>query len=99
MSSDHAAEIDKHVKVYIGVFVALLILTVVTVGVFYIHLSVPKAIALALAIATVKASLVACFFMHLKTEKAWIFITLAITFAFFLVLLFLPVLTKLDAVG
>ena len=50
----------------------------------------------ALAIAIFKASLVALFFMHLISERQVIFVILAFTVAFFLVLLFLPILTNLD---
>ena len=32
MSDDHAAHIDKHVKIYMIVFASLLVLTVATVG-------------------------------------------------------------------
>ena len=32
-TSDHAADIDRHVRVYITVFVALMVLTVVTVAI------------------------------------------------------------------
>ena len=32
MTSDHAADIDKHVRIYITVFVALMALTIVTVA-------------------------------------------------------------------
>ena len=51
------------------VFGALLVLTLVTVGVSYLELPEVETVVLALAIATVKASLVALFFMHLKGEK------------------------------
>ncbi len=50
-AASHAAEIDKHVRTYIMVFVALLALTVVTVAVSYLHLEVHEAIAVALVIA------------------------------------------------
>ena len=30
MTSDHAVDIDKHVRVYITVFVSLMVLTIVT---------------------------------------------------------------------
>ena len=33
MTSDHAVDIDKHVRIYITVFVALMVLTIVTVTV------------------------------------------------------------------
>ena len=33
MTIDHAADIDRHVRVYITVFVALMALTIITVGI------------------------------------------------------------------
>jgi len=99
-TSDHAdhaghdpADIDRHVKVYITVFVALMILTVVTVAISRFHLSVPIAVTVALFVAIVKGSLVAGYFMHLVSEKKLILAVLALTVAFFFVLLALPVLT------
>ncbi len=95
--SDAHADINKHVKSYIGVFVTLAILTVVTVLVAQVDLSHWGNISLALAIATVKASLVAAIFMHLKWEKtAWIWWVLALCAVLFLVLMVLPVLTVQD---
>ena len=93
MTSDHAVDIDKHVKVYITVFVALMVLTLVTVAISRLHLSVPIAVTVALLVAIVKGSLVACYFMHLISEKKLIYAVLAVTVAFFVVLLALPVLT------
>lgn len=98
MSHDHA-DIDKHVRTYMIVFASLLVLTVATVGAYYIHLPVGPAIALALLIATVKASLVACFFMHLISEKSLIYWVLAMTFFFFLALIFLPLWTEGDGIA
>ena len=96
-TTDHAAhdpaEIDRHVRVYITVFVALMALTIITVAVSYLHLSTPMAIAVALFIATIKGSLVACYFMHLISEKRLIYAVLAITVFKFVVLMILPVLT------
>jgi cytochrome c oxidase subunit 4 len=98
--SDHAVDVDKHVRSYLIVFAALMALTVVTVGVYYLELSVPAAITLALIIASVKASLVAAVFMHLIDEKKLIYWVLGLTFAFFLVLLFVPLITSVaDQVG
>src|SRR5688572_32421338 len=94
---DHAghdpADIDRHVRVYIMVFVALMVLTIVTVAVSRFHLSVPVAVAVALFVATVKGALVAGYFMHLVSEKKLILAVLGLTVAFFVVLLALPVLT------
>jgi cytochrome c oxidase subunit 4 len=95
-SGDHAVDIDKHVRVYITVFVALMVLTIVTVAVSRLHLSVPVAVTVALLVAIVKGSLVACYFMHLISEKKLIYAVLALTVAFFVVLLALPVVTFSD---
>ena len=96
-TTDHAAhdpaEIDKHVRVYITVFVALMALTLITVAVSYLDLSTPMAITVALFIATVKGSLVACYFMHLISEKRLIYAVLVITAVKFVALLALPALT------
>lgn len=72
-----------------------MVLTVVTVLVSYVHLSPAPAIALGLAIATVKASLVAAFFMHLKGERVLIYGLLAAT----LMAVFLFVLPIIDTVA
>jgi cytochrome c oxidase subunit 4 len=90
---DHAHDIDRQVKIYITVFVALMALTLVTVAISYLHLSTPMAIALALLVATVKGSLVACYFMHLISEKRLIYVVLAITAIKFVALLALPAFT------
>jgi cytochrome c oxidase subunit 4 len=88
-----AADIDRHVKVYITVFVTLMVLTIVTVAISRFHLPVPMAIAVAMIVATIKGSLVACYFMHLISEKKLIYAVLGLTVAFFIALLFLPILT------
>jgi cytochrome c oxidase subunit IV len=69
--------------VYLAVFAALLLLTVVTVGVSYIDLGLLN-IAVALIVASVKASLVALFFMHLRYEDrlVWAFATVPLFFLF-----------------
>jgi cytochrome c oxidase subunit IV len=59
--SDHIVP----VKLYIGIFVALLCLTALTTGVAYIDLGSFNTVA-ALAIAVVKMLLVVLFFMHVK---------------------------------
>jgi cytochrome c oxidase subunit 4 len=96
MTGDHAVDIDKHVRVYITVFVALMVLTVITVAVSYLDLSVVPAVTVALFIAVVKGSLVAGYFMHLVSEKKLIYAVLLLTVAFFIALLALPVLTHSD---
>jgi len=99
MSDSHSIDFDKHVKVYITVFVSLMVLTLVTVAVSYLHLPVHQAIAVALVIATIKGSLVACYFMHLMTEKKLILWVMVLTVLFFIALIFLPVITVADRIG
>ena len=94
MTNDHAVDIDKHVRVYITVFVALMVLTLITVAVSYLDLSTPAAVSVALFIATIKGSLVAGYFMHLISEKKLIYAVLALTVVFFVALMALPVLTQ-----
>jgi cytochrome c oxidase subunit 4 len=95
-SSDHAADIDRHVRVYITVFVALMVLTVITVAISRFHLPIAMAVTVALLVATIKGSLVACYFMHLISEKKLIIAVLALTAVFFAALLTLPVVTVHD---
>jgi cytochrome c oxidase subunit 4 len=96
MTSDHAVDIDRHVRVYITVFVALMVLTMVTVAVSRFHLAVPIAVTVALLVATIKGSLVACYFMHLISEKKLIYAVLALTAVFFAALVALPIFTVSD---
>jgi cytochrome c oxidase subunit IV len=72
-------EVKKHVKVYLVIFGALLILTGVTVFVGYQEFPLPVAVGVALLVASVKGSLVALYFMHLIDEKKIVYYTLALT--------------------
>lgn len=98
MDQSHAVNIKKHVRTYVLVFVALLTLTVITVAVSYWHLPITYAVTVALIIASIKGSLVASYFMHLISEKKLIYVTLILTFVFFLALIFLPVGAESDKV-
>ena len=87
----HSQEaVQKQVKTYVRVFLALAILTALTVGVSYLKLPVRMAVLAALVIASIKSSMVAAFFMHLSNEKKIIVSILALAFFFFLFLLLLP---------
>ncbi len=91
-------DIDRHVRIYILVFVSLLALTMITVAVSYLHLPTLPAVAIALLVAGVKGTLVACFFMHLISEKKLIWAVLVFTVLFFFFVLLGPWLTNLDPV-
>jgi len=72
------------------------VLTVVTVAISRFHLPVHQAVTIALIVATIKGSLVACYFMHLISEKKLIYAVLALTAFFFVALLALPIFTVSD---
>lgn len=91
--SESPEEFKKHLGKYYVVFVALLCLTAITVGVSYLKLNRPLAIAVALVIASVKAGLVASVFMHLLDEKKVIYAVLLLTVLFFALVLLLPSFT------
>ena len=93
------AEMKKHIRTYLMIGAALYLGTIITVGVNQVHLAVPLAITVALIVATVKGSLVASVFMHLSHEKKWIYGSLLLTVVFFIVLLFLPLLTVAGGIG
>jgi len=64
---------------YVAVFLSLVVLTVITVAVYFVHLESELAkVLLALAIASIKASLVVLFFMHMKFEGKLIYTILIV---------------------
>lgn len=85
--SDHADTIRKQVRKYIAVFVALMVLTVLTVAAGRLPTGAAAGIVIALAIATVKASLVGGFFMHLAWEKRSIHALLIVVGAFLIAMI------------
>jgi cytochrome c oxidase subunit 4 len=90
MSNHHGHDIQAEVRKYKAVFAALMVGTVVTVGAYYIHIpSVRVTIAIALLIASVKAFLVAGYFMHLISERKMIYGILVATVFFFAGLMYL----------
>lgn len=86
--------VKKHVQVYVRVFLTLAALTVLTVGVSYLHMPIFWGILVALVIASFKSSLVAAFFMHLASEKKVIFWLLWIAVPLALFLLIIPALSR-----
>jgi cytochrome c oxidase subunit 4 len=93
MSAAGAEDIRKHVRTYIAVFVALLVLTVITVGVSYLHLPIWQAVLVAMLVASIKGTLVATFFMHLISERSAVYWVLIVCVTMFVFLMLGPVLT------
>ncbi len=97
MTVEEQAHFAEHVRRYLYVFYALIFGTFITVAASYIpfgshHIN----IAVALAIAVGKASLVAAFFMHLISERKMIYGLLVFTVCFFLGLMILTVSSFAD---
>ncbi len=93
-SESEAARVREHVKVYVMVFVALAVLTVVTVAISYLRLPTALAISVARVVATVKAGMVAGYFMHLLSEEKVILWLLLLCAAFLVFLFLLPLGTE-----
>jgi len=66
--TEHAQDPKAEARVYIVTLVTLLILTVITVGASYVNFGSGNVV-IALTIATIKGSIVALFFMHLRHDK------------------------------
>ena len=98
MDAHAADDIKKSVKTYYMIFGALMVFTVITVAVSYLHLPIAMAILVALVVASIKGSLVALFFMHLSHERKIIYWALLLTVVFFVFLMFVPLLTNLDRI-
>lgn len=87
---DSPEAIRKEIRRYLMVLGALAVLTIITVAISQLHLPTGQAVALALAVAAIKGSLVAAFFMHLISERKLVFGVLLFTFFFFGMLLWGP---------
>ena len=87
----HADHERPNIKLYLGVFAALMVLTGLTVMVSKFHLPRPQAVALGLLIACTKASLVGAVFMHLYGEKKLIHKFLYVA-AFFGAIMIIPLI-------
>ncbi len=85
-------------KLYLGVGATLIFLTLVTVAVSQVHLG-PYNLVVALAIATVKATLVLLFFMHLRYDNklyALIFVASVAFLGIFIILTLFDTMERAD---
>jgi len=76
----------REYREYIIVWAALIVLTAVTFGVSYLDMGVMNAV-VALSIASVKAALVALFFMHLRRETGLVWTFALFPLAFLLLII------------
>jgi cytochrome c oxidase subunit IV len=92
----HTEPAPHHKVNYVAVFILLVVLTVVTVAVAFLHIEKEwQKVLLALAIASVKAAAVVLYFMHMKFEGKLIYLILIVpvTFCVVLVVSLLPDVT------
>jgi len=88
MAAEHASHGSGHISpisLYITIFLSLMVLTAVTVGAAYVDFGAFN-FAIAMVIATFKASLVVWYFMHVKYQSHLTKLTVA-TGLFFLAIL------------
>ena len=98
MATESKESIEHHIQTYIRVFIALGVLTVITVAVSYLNVSFIEAFFIAMTVATIKGSLVLGYFMHLITERQMIIWILVATVATFIILMFIPLISLTDQV-
>jgi cytochrome c oxidase subunit 4 len=73
----HTVATPHHKVNYVGIFILLVALTVVTVVIAFVHIrSELVKVLVALTIASIKAAFVALYFMHLKFEGKLIYLIL-----------------------
>ena len=90
--SDHTHE-AQHIsptRLYVGILLALVMLTLITVGVSYLDMH-KFTVFTAMLVATVKATLVLLYFMHIRFEKpmyAVMILAVLLTYGIFVVLTF-----------
>ena len=93
----HDEHFSQHVRRYLYVFYALIFGTIITVLASYIPWGNREInIAVALFIACGKAALVACYFMHLISERKMIYGIMGFTAFFFIGLMFLILSSNSD---
>jgi len=84
----HTETMPHHKVNYFAIFGLLVVLTIVTVGVAFLNIQQEWIkVLLALTIASIKASFVALFFMHLKFEGKLIYFILIVPLTFTVVLI------------
>jgi cytochrome c oxidase subunit IV len=97
MDAHAQADFAHHLRRYLLVFYALIFGTLITVGASYIPFGHHALnIGVALVIACGKASLVACYFMHLISERKMIYGIMGFTAFFFIGLMFLTLSSYAD---
>lgn len=91
--------IQQEVRRYWKVFAALVLGTIITVGIANVHLGILLGIIVAVIVASVKGALVAGYFMHLAHERKFIYFVLLLTAVFVVAMVVLIMGTVSDQQG
>lgn len=86
-------------RIYLLIFLWLAAFTVITVALSYLHLPKQTAIPLALCVATIKATLVGAYFMHLRVERRVVFAIIGVSIFFIIALVVIPLLDTRGLAG
>jgi len=78
---------EPSMRLYVMIWIALLVIVAAEVGLTYMHLSTGTQLAALLALAFIEAGLGVLYFMHLKYERTILFLSIVPTLLF--VLLFM----------
>jgi len=89
-------DMKKESQKYLAVGIGLLVLTAITVAAASLNVGLALGILVALLIATIKGSLVASFFMHLASEKKFIYALLLLTLLFLVAMMGLILAGRYD---
>ena len=95
--ADSVEAVQKSVRAFMKVFAALIILTLITVGLAFVEMPTHGMnILVGMIVATIKASLVGLIFMHLNHERSTIYKILVFTAVFALAIFLLTYWTHED---
>jgi cytochrome c oxidase subunit IV len=96
MSENQSVDVQKHVRMYVGIFVGLIVMTLATVLFAHFVKSVNARITIAVVFALLQGFFSVAYLMHLNAEKRLIYIVLILTVVLFAPLILLPLLTTAD---
>ncbi len=86
-ANGHGHDPKAAVRTYLTIFATLGFLTILTVGVAYMHLPRGPGVVIALLIAVAKIFLIGSFFMHLKDEGRLITVSMGVVLALVMILM------------
>jgi caa(3)-type oxidase subunit IV len=75
---------EPSMRLYVGIWIALLVIVGAEVGLTYMHLSAGTQLAALLALAFIEAGLGVLYFMHLKYERTILLVSVVPTLLFVL---------------